>query len=115
MSGSAANVSQRRRWETRWHLGWLVPALVLAVPLGAQAQFTEFEATLARFDADVSAGVAEDAGGAVSVAVFDGADVIWTKGWGWADIENRVAAAVLGAGPLCGRLGHSLDRRTGIE
>ena len=67
-------------------------ALAVTLPSGARAQFNAFEATIARFDADVSARVAEDAGGAVSVAVFDGADVIWTKGWGWADIENRVAA-----------------------
>ncbi len=78
MSDSAANLSRRRRLKGRLHLGWLALALVLAVPLGAQAQFTAFEATIALFDADVSARVAEDAGGAVSVAVFDGADVIWT-------------------------------------
>ena len=61
-------------------------------PVRTSAQFTPFEATLARFDAEVAASVAEDAGGAVSVAIFSGSDVIWAKGYGWADIEGRVAA-----------------------
>ncbi len=55
-------------------------------------QFTPFEAAIAAFDAEVAAAVAEDAGGAVSVAVFIGNDVVWAKGYGWADIEGRVAA-----------------------
>ena len=67
-------------------------ALALAAASPARAQFTDFEAALARFDAEVAAGVAEDAAGAVSVAVFEGERVIWSKGWGWADIENRVPA-----------------------
>lgn len=83
---------RRRRSGIGSGLGCIALALTVTVPSGACAQFTAFEATIARFDADVSARVAEDAGGAVSVAVFDGADVIWTKGWGWADIESRIAA-----------------------
>ncbi len=62
------------------------------VPLRASAQFTPFEATLAQFDAEVAAGVAEDAGGAVSLAVFSGSEVIWARAYGWANIEERVAA-----------------------
>ena len=64
---------------------------VLLVGVG-RAQFTPFEAAIARFDVEVARGVAEDAAGCVSVAVFVGDDVLWTKGYGWADIENRVAA-----------------------
>lgn len=64
----------------------------IASPPAALAQFTPFEAAVARFDAEVSAGVAEDAAGAVSVAVFSGDQVIWSKGWGWADIDRRRAA-----------------------
>jgi CubicO group peptidase (beta-lactamase class C family) len=74
----------------------LLPALALFAALGApaglSAQFTDFEQALADFDAEVAAAVAEDAGGAVSVAVFHGDEVIWSKGWGWADIEGRVPA-----------------------
>ena len=83
---------RRRRTGIGSGLGCIALALTVTVPSGACAQFTAFEATIARFDADVSARVAEDVGGAVSVAIFDGADVIWTKGWGWADIESRIAA-----------------------
>ena len=56
------------------------------------AQFTPFEAAIAEFDASVAAGVADDAAGCVSVAVFEGSRVIWSKGYGWADIERRIAA-----------------------
>lgn len=69
--------------------------LVLASTLPAtpaDAQFTEFEAAIAAFDAEVAAAVAEDGGGCVSVAVFVGNEVVWAKGYGWADIENRIAA-----------------------
>ncbi|NIR79463.1 MAG: beta-lactamase family protein, partial [Gemmatimonadetes bacterium] len=54
----------------------------------AQAQFSPFQSALADFDARVAAGVAEDRGGAVSVAVFRGSEVVWSKGWGWADMEK---------------------------
>ena len=56
------------------------------------SQFTAFEAALAAFDAEVAAGVADDAGGAVSAAVFVGNELVWAKGYGWADIEGRIAA-----------------------
>ncbi len=65
---------------------------LLAAAAPARAQFTPFEAALARFDAEVAEGVAEDGAGAVSVAVFRGDEVTWAKGWGWADIENEVPA-----------------------
>jgi CubicO group peptidase (beta-lactamase class C family) len=72
------------------------PAIFLAICLlcvaSAPAQFTPFEAAIADFDAVVAAGVAKDATGCVSVAVFMGNKVIWSKGYGWADIEKRVPA-----------------------
>lgn len=77
---------------TRHVLRVLIATLGLALASPATAQFTPFEAAVARFDAEVAAGVAGDRGGAVSVAVFDGPEIVWSKGWGWADIEGRVAA-----------------------
>ncbi|MDX1646388.1 MAG: serine hydrolase domain-containing protein [Longimicrobiales bacterium] len=78
------------RLAARGLLSAAVAAAACAVsPGSAVAQFTPFEAAIARFDAEVSSGVAEDAAGAVSVAVFSGDEIIWSKGWGWADIENR--------------------------
>ena len=72
----------------------LTVGLALGSPVPAAAQFTAFEAAVARFDAEVAAGVAEDAAGAVSVAVFSADEVVWAKAWGWADIEHREAATV---------------------
>ncbi|HEX9701177.1 MAG TPA: serine hydrolase domain-containing protein, partial [Acidobacteriota bacterium] len=66
--------------------------LMASMPAAPAAQFTELQAAIAAFDAEVAVGVAEDAGGCVSVAVFIGDEVIWAKGYGWADIENRIAA-----------------------
>ena len=71
---------------------WLASIGCLAAPAPVRAQFTPFEAAIARFDAQVAAAVAEDAAGAVSVAVFERDRVVWAKGWGWADIERRTAA-----------------------
>ncbi len=62
----------------------------LALP-GSQAaaQFSAFEQAIADFDAEVAAGVAKDASGFLSLAVFVGEDIVWRKGYGWADIEER--------------------------
>jgi len=69
----------------------LLVLLLLASPDAAVAQFTPAEAAIAAFDAEVAAAVAEDAAGVVSVAVFRGDEVLWSKGWGWADIERMKA------------------------
>jgi CubicO group peptidase (beta-lactamase class C family) len=61
-----------------------------AVP--TEAQVTAFEAELTAFDAEVASGVARDAGGMVAAAVFAGDSVVWSKGWGWADLERQVPA-----------------------
>lgn len=78
-----------------------VPWAVLAAVRPLAAQFTASESALARFDAEVAAAVADDGAGAVSVAVFRGGDILWTKGWGWADIEHAVPAEA----PTIGRTG----------
>ncbi len=72
-------------------LGIVLSALLIT-GLACTAQLTPFEQAIADFDAEVVAGMAEDATGCVSVAVFLGDEVIWSKGYGWADIDNRVAA-----------------------
>jgi CubicO group peptidase (beta-lactamase class C family) len=56
------------------------------------------EATLAAFDARVASAVAEDAGGVVSIAVFRGDEIVWSKGWGWANIENLQPGTALTIG-----------------
>ncbi len=89
--GFQVGAPPRVRWWAWWVM-MLVAFVTTLAPLPASAQFTPFEVALAQFDAEVAAGVAEDAGGAVTVAVFSGSEVIWAKGYGWANIEERVAA-----------------------
>lgn len=86
--------------------------LALLAPLAAplSAQFNGQEAAIAAFDAEVAAAVAEDAGGVVSVAVFRGPDIVWQKGWGWADIEKMEA----GTAASIGRTGSISKTFTGI-
>jgi CubicO group peptidase (beta-lactamase class C family) len=69
----------------------LLALLGLRAAAPARAQFTPFEAAIAEFDAELARGVAEDAAGCLSVAIFIGDEVIWANGYGWADIENTVA------------------------
>jgi CubicO group peptidase (beta-lactamase class C family) len=95
---SSGHTSGPCRWRSAvitlgrvFHPALLAALAILAVAAPVAAQFTPFEAAVAEFDAEVAAGVAEDAAGCVSVAVFIAEDVIWSKGYGWADIENRVA------------------------
>lgn len=67
-----------RRSVLRVAANWMVVLAVAttALPSRALAQFTPFESVLARFDAEVATGVAEDGGGAVSIAVFKGDQII---------------------------------------
>ena len=87
--GCRLGATPRVRW---WAMMSVTIVVTTLAPFQAFAQFTPFEVALARFDAEVAADVAEDAGGAVSLAVFSGSEVIWAKGYGWANIEERVAA-----------------------
>ena len=80
------------RWKMKYHMYTLLFLLTVLVPCHTSAQFTAFEAILADFDAEVAQGVARDSAGCVTIAVFIGDEVVWTKGWGWADIENRIQA-----------------------
>jgi CubicO group peptidase (beta-lactamase class C family) len=88
MIGIPRSVSARTKVA---FLAFVLAGAVLAS--SAQAQFTPFEVAIAEFDAQIAGGVAEDAAGCVSIAVFVGGDVIWAKGYGWADIENTIACA----------------------
>jgi uncharacterized protein (TIGR02246 family) len=62
-----------------------------AAPAAAAPQFSPFEAAIAGFDAEVARGVADDGAGCVSIAVFIGDEVVWENGYGWADMERRIA------------------------
>ena len=47
-----------------------------------QAQHTPFESAIARFEAKLSADVANDSLGAITAGVFVGNKVVWKKGFG---------------------------------
>lgn len=51
------------------------------------------EELLSEFDTEVAAGVEEDGGGCVIAGVFRGDQMIWAKGYGWADVENKIPAS----------------------
>ncbi|MBI3111558.1 MAG: beta-lactamase family protein [Ignavibacteriales bacterium] len=57
-----------------------------------QAQHSPFESAIARFEAKLSADVANDSLGAITAGVFVGNKVVWKKGFGWADPANRIPA-----------------------
>jgi len=75
-----------------------------AFPLTLKKQATEYghvnslaeqksiQQTIDDFDALVEAGVTADGGGCSMIAVFKGDKIIWSKGFGLADVENGIAA-----------------------
>jgi len=71
-------------------LGSAVALATLWLSAPATAQFTPFEAAIAEFDAELATGVAKNADGCFSIAVFIEDKVVWSKGYGWADIENTI-------------------------
>ena len=94
MPRPARTPSSRESRSSSRALLLVLVALGLGLPGGLRAQFTPFQAALAEFDAEVAAGVADDGAGAISVAVFRGDEVVWARGWGWADIDDGVPAGV---------------------
>ena len=82
-------MKEARNWN-RWITFRGVAVLTLSSFLGtaaALAQFTPFETTIAKFDAEVAAGVAKDAAGCVSVAVFEGGTLWVAPPPGFASFE----------------------------
>lgn len=73
-------------------LSLLLAWLCFYVSPAANAQFDEFEQAIANFDAEVAQGVAEDSSGCVMICIFEGETILWKRAYGWADIENRIAA-----------------------
>ncbi len=70
----------------------LLSGFILFNPTSSFSQFTSFEAAISNFDAEVAYGVAKDSAGCITIAVFIKNRIIWSKGYGWADIENQVPA-----------------------
>lgn len=62
------------------------------VPSGQRVLHSEFQSEIAKFAAMIASDVAEDGIGSISAAVAVGSDVVWSDGFGWADVENGIPA-----------------------
>lgn len=56
------------------------------------AQQKAVEELIASFDAELTKAVEQEGDGCVMVGVFRGPTMVWSKGFGWADIERKIAA-----------------------
>jgi CubicO group peptidase (beta-lactamase class C family) len=62
------------------------------VTVSQQVGHSSFEAAISRLEMSLAEDVAEDKAGSISAAVVVGNEIVWAKGFGWADVEKRVAA-----------------------
>lgn len=69
-----------------------VAAIAVLVHAFPQAQRSSHQHAVQKIDALAAAELAKDNVGSVTVGVVSGADLVWTKSYGFADIEKRVAA-----------------------
>ena len=62
------------------------------IPQGQPVKHSPFQAALARFEGTLAGDVAADGVGAISAGVVVGEEVIWAKGFGWADVGKSIPA-----------------------
>ena len=55
-------------------------------------QHTAFVSAIARFEAQIAQDVAKDSIGGITAGVVVGNNVVWKRGFGWADVANRIPA-----------------------
>lgn len=70
-------------------------AVVILICVSGQYGIAQQQTTkqvIKEFDTAVEAGVKTDGGGCVMVAVFKGDRIIWSKGFGLADVEKKIPA-----------------------
>lgn len=69
---------------------------VMQVPIevtpNQKVKHDSFQAAISRFEAQLAQDVAEDRIGSISAGVIVGNRVVWTNGFGWADIEGQTPA-----------------------
>jgi CubicO group peptidase (beta-lactamase class C family) len=69
--------------------------LVFAAGAGsAVAQGAAWDPAIARFDSQIATDVEADGVGGITAAVVVGEEVVWAKGYGWADVQLGVPATV---------------------
>ncbi|NOR53363.1 MAG: serine hydrolase, partial [Candidatus Aminicenantes bacterium] len=62
------------------------------VAVSQKVSYSPFQAAIARFESQLAQDVAEDGVGSISAGVVAGNDLVWAKGFGWADIERKLPA-----------------------
>jgi len=55
-------------------------------------QHTPFVSAIARFEAQIAQDVAKDSIGGITAGVVVGNNVVWKRGFDWADVANRIPA-----------------------
>jgi len=77
----------------RFHVGILALLLIAFSSACTQQQgYSEFDGALERFGIQLAEGVTADSIGAISASVVVGDQVIWSRGFGWADRERQIPA-----------------------
>lgn len=71
-----------------------VPAVEkpVEVDIGQKVKHTPFQAAVSRFEFQLAQDVAEDGIGSISAGVVVENKVVWSKGFGWADVERQIPA-----------------------
>jgi CubicO group peptidase (beta-lactamase class C family) len=92
VSRTSAPRALRTPANPRLRGAWLVLALLLSIPVGAGAQTggtAEWETPLQRFAEQVARDVEADGVGGIAVGVAVDGDLVWARGFGWADRDRR--------------------------
>jgi CubicO group peptidase (beta-lactamase class C family) len=61
----------------------------IEVPREQKVKHDPFQAAISRFEAQLAKDVADDRIGSISAGIIVGNRIVWTKGFGWADIEGQ--------------------------
>jgi len=62
------------------------------VQIPQKVRHSAFQSALSHFEAQLSQDVAGDSIGSISAGVVVGTELVWAKGFGWADVERQIPA-----------------------
>ena len=92
---SAASICQMSVLTTGYAIAALLATFSVARPgLAQSVEADAWHAAISRFEQKIEAQVAADDVGGISAAVARGSDVVWARGFGWADRDRRIPAGV---------------------
>ena len=92
---SATAICHMSVLTTGYAIAALLATFLVALPASAQSVDADaWRAAISRFEQKIEAQVATDDVGGISAAVARGSDVVWARGFGWADRDRRIPAGV---------------------